>query len=88
VSDFNKDGYPDLYIGNDFHEDDYFYINNGNGTFSEKLKEYFGHVSKFSMGNDATRPKPIAALTSESSSQTASDGTVRARSSCSWWIAQ
>ncbi len=52
VSDFNQDGYPDLYIGNDFHEDDYYYINNGDGTFTESLKEYFGHTSRFSMGSD------------------------------------
>jgi hypothetical protein len=52
VSDFNLDGYPDLYIGNDFHEDDYYYLNNGNGTFSESLKTYFGHTSRFSMGSD------------------------------------
>ncbi len=52
VADFNKDGYPDIYIGNDFHEDDYFYINNGDGTFTESLKQYFGHTSRFSMGND------------------------------------
>lgn len=52
VSDFNQDGFPDIYVGNDFHEDDYYYINNGDGTFSEKLKEYFGHTSRFSMGND------------------------------------
>ncbi|MDT0606689.1 VCBS repeat-containing protein [Croceitalea rosinachiae] len=52
VSDFNLDGYPDLYIGNDFHEDDYYYLNNGDGTFSESLKQYFGHTSRFSMGND------------------------------------
>ena len=38
VSDFNLDGYPDIYIGNDFHEDDYYYINNGDGTFTEALK--------------------------------------------------
>ncbi|MEM8847404.1 MAG: VCBS repeat-containing protein, partial [Bacteroidota bacterium] len=50
VSDFNQDGYPDLYIGNDFHEDDYYYINNGDGTFTESLKTYFGHTSRFSMG--------------------------------------
>ena len=54
VADFNKDGYPDMYVGNDFHEDDYYYINNGNGTFTDKLKEYFGHTSRFSMGNDVT----------------------------------
>ncbi|MFL1012642.1 VCBS repeat-containing protein [Flavisericum labens] len=53
ISDFNQDGYPDIYVSNDFHEDDYYYLNNGDGTFSESLKEYFGHVSKFSMGNDA-----------------------------------
>ncbi|WP_435623629.1 VCBS repeat-containing protein [Flagellimonas sp.] len=52
VSDFNQDGYPDLYIGNDFHEDDYYYINNGDGTFTDSLREYFGHTSRFSMGSD------------------------------------
>lgn len=52
VSDFNQDGYPDLYIGNDFHEDDYYYLNNGDGTFKESLKTYFGHTSRFSMGSD------------------------------------
>lgn len=52
ISDFNQDGYPDIYVGNDFHEDDYYYLNNGDGTFSESLKEHFGHISRFSMGND------------------------------------
>ena len=52
VADFNNDGYPDLYVGNDFHEDDYFYLNNGDGTFTESLTAYFGHTSRFSMGND------------------------------------
>ncbi|WP_228853420.1 VCBS repeat-containing protein [Aegicerativicinus sediminis] len=52
VSDFNKDGYPDIYVGNDFHEDDYYYINQKDGTFKESLKENFGHISRFSMGND------------------------------------
>jgi len=54
VADYNQDGYPDLYVSNDFHEDDYYYLNNGDGTFSEKLKDYFGHTTRFSMGNDAT----------------------------------
>ncbi len=54
ISDFNQDGYPDIYVGNDFHEDDYYYLNNGDGTFSESLKEHFGHISRFSMGNDVT----------------------------------
>ena len=53
IADFNKDGYPDIFVGNDFHEDDYYYINKGDGTFSEQLKNYFGHTSRFSMGNDA-----------------------------------
>ncbi|MDC6365505.1 MULTISPECIES: VCBS repeat-containing protein [Flavobacteriaceae] len=52
ISDFNQDGYPDIYVGNDFHEDDYYYLNNGDGTFTESLKKYFGHTSRFSMGND------------------------------------
>jgi hypothetical protein len=52
VADFNLDGYPDIYVGNDFHEDDYLYINNGNGTFTESGKNAFTCTSKFSMGND------------------------------------
>ncbi len=52
IADFNQDGYPDIYVGNDFHEDDYYYLNNGNGTFSEQLRSHFGHTTKFSMGND------------------------------------
>ena len=53
VSDFNLDGNPDIYICNDFHEDDYYYLNNGDGTFTENMKNYFGHTSRFSMGVDA-----------------------------------
>ncbi|WP_370000409.1 VCBS repeat-containing protein [Winogradskyella sp.] len=53
VADFNNDGWDDLYIGNDFHEDDYYYINNQDGTFSEKLAEAFTTISRFSMGSDA-----------------------------------
>ncbi len=53
VSDFNLDGWPDLYVANDFHENDYLYINNGNGTFSEIIEEATGHTSEFSMGTDA-----------------------------------
>ncbi len=52
VSDFNQDGWPDIYVGNDFHEDDYYYLNNGDGTFTESAEQYFGHTSRFSMGND------------------------------------
>lgn len=52
VADFNQDGYPDIYVGNDFHEDDYYYINEEGVRFRESLKENFGHTSRFSMGND------------------------------------
>lgn len=52
TADFNNDGYTDIYVSNDFHEDDLYYINNGDGSFSEVLKEKFGHVSRFSMGSD------------------------------------
>jgi len=52
VSDLNNDGFDDIYIGNDFHENDYYYINNGDGTFTEGGAKHFGHYSRFSMGND------------------------------------
>ncbi len=52
VQDFNQDGFTDIYVSNDFHEDDYYYLNNGDGTFTEQLKKYFGKTSRFSMGND------------------------------------
>ena len=52
LGDVNNDGFPDVYVGNDFHENDYLYINNGDGTFSEKLEEFMQHTSRFSMGND------------------------------------
>jgi hypothetical protein len=53
VADLNNDGWEDIYIGNDFHENDYYYINNGDGTFSESGSKHFRHYSRFSMGNDA-----------------------------------
>ncbi|HEV7333765.1 MAG TPA: VCBS repeat-containing protein [Flavisolibacter sp.] len=53
VADFNNDGWDDVYVGNDFHENDYYYLNNGNGTFTESGAKHFGHYSRFSMGNDA-----------------------------------
>lgn len=52
VGDLNNDGWEDIYIGNDFHENDYYYVNNGNGTFTESGSKHFGHYSRFSMGND------------------------------------
>ncbi|MGV3642203.1 MAG: CRTAC1 family protein, partial [Adhaeribacter sp.] len=53
VADFNNDGWQDIYVANDFHEDDYYYLNQGNGTFRESVKEHFRHTSRFSMGCDA-----------------------------------
>ena len=52
VADINNDGWDDIYVGNDFHENDYYYVNNGNGTFTESGAKHFGHYSRFSMGND------------------------------------
>jgi len=52
TGDVNNDGWPDIYIGNDFHENDYLYINQQNGTFKEVLTESMQHTSRFSMGVD------------------------------------
>lgn len=51
IADMNNDGWDDIYVSNDFFEQDYYYINQQNGTFKEKLKDAFGHTSLFSMGN-------------------------------------
>ncbi|RYY98482.1 MAG: RNA-binding protein [Chitinophagaceae bacterium] len=53
VADFNNDGWDDIYVGNDFHENDYYYLNRGDGTFAESGAQHFRHYSRFSMGNDA-----------------------------------
>ena len=52
AADINLDGYPDLYVDNDFHENDYLYINQKNGTFRDELNDRIMHTSKFSMGVD------------------------------------
>ncbi|MHA6281291.1 VCBS repeat-containing protein [Salinimicrobium sp. CAU 1759] len=52
LADFNNDGWTDIYVCNDFHENDYYYINNQDGTFSEKIDEAFSIISNFSMGSD------------------------------------
>ncbi len=52
VSDIDLDGWPDLYVGNDFHENDYLYINQHNGTFKDDLTNRIMHTSQFTMGVD------------------------------------
>lgn len=52
VSDLNADGYSDIYISNDFRENDYLYINQRDGTFKQELEMCMPHTSRFSMGND------------------------------------
>lgn len=52
VSDVNRDGWPDIYVANDFFEKDYLYINNRDGTFKESSAELFGELSLGSMGVD------------------------------------
>jgi len=49
ISDVDKDGYPDIYVSNDFAENDYLYINQKNGKFKLQAMD---HTSRFSMGND------------------------------------
>lgn len=52
ICDINNDGWPDVYVSNDFHENDYLYINNGNSTFTERATSWLAHTSRSSMGND------------------------------------
>ncbi|QEC65697.1 RNA-binding protein [Mucilaginibacter ginsenosidivorans] len=52
IADIDKDGWPDIYVTNDYNEPDYLYINNHNGTFTEKSEQLFRHMSHFSMGVD------------------------------------
>lgn len=52
ISDVNRDGFPDIYVSNDFHENDYLYINQKDGTFKNRIDESMAHTSRFSMGND------------------------------------
>jgi hypothetical protein len=52
VSDVNGDGYPDVYVSNDFVEDDYLYINQKDGTFRDELRNRIDHTSYSAMGMD------------------------------------
>lgn len=52
IADLNKDGFPDIYVSNDFHENDYLYLNQRDGTFKQIFESAVPHTSRFSMGND------------------------------------
>ncbi|MEC7265038.1 MAG: VCBS repeat-containing protein [Bacteroidota bacterium] len=52
VGDVNRDGWPDIYVANDFFEKDYLYMNNGDGTFTESIAEMTEELSMGSMGVD------------------------------------
>ena len=52
ASDIDNDGWMDIYVSNDFHENDYLYINGKDGTFSDQRQDWIGHTSKYSMGLD------------------------------------
>ncbi len=53
VSDLNGDNWSDIYVSNDYNEEDYMYINQGNGKFEEVIKQATAYTSLFSMGCDA-----------------------------------
>lgn len=52
TADLNQDGYIDIYVSNDYSEADYMYINQGDGTFKEQMKQAMNHISLYSMGAD------------------------------------
>ena len=52
ILDVNQDNYPDVYVANDFILNDVLYVNNGDGTFTNQITDYFQHQSFSSMGSD------------------------------------
>lgn len=52
ISDMNNDGWPDIYVANDYSVPDFMYINNGDGTFTDEVKKYTRQVSFYGMGAD------------------------------------
>lgn len=53
ITDVNQDGYPDIYVANDYWFDDHFYVNQGDGTFTNENKKLLPRNTMFSMGSDA-----------------------------------
>lgn len=52
ATDFNNDGFTDLYVCNDYDEPDTYYLNNGDGTFTDATEESFQHITNYGMGVD------------------------------------
>ncbi len=52
TADINKDGNVDIYVANDFKEPDYLYINNGDGTFTDRINDFMAHIAFYAMGVD------------------------------------
>ena len=52
VADLNRDGWPDIYVSNDIAPNDVLYVNNGNGTFSDRAAQWLKHASFAGMGVD------------------------------------
>ena len=52
ATDFNNDGWMDLYVANDYSEPDFMYYNNGDGTFKNVINDKLKHITQLSMGSD------------------------------------
>jgi hypothetical protein len=52
ISDVNNDGWPDIFVTNDYEEQDFLYLNNHDGTFRDATRTSFGHLSRNGMGTD------------------------------------